>query len=168
MSRFIFLKFLYVSFFMRHPSQIQLGCCPWPCHPPCLSCPCLPSPQGVGGGSGLSCSPRNHMFWGGYGPDPGETFFDLYVGLKRSWGKLMCSYFAAGPKYKVPTNGPYSWSPGLMFGAPCASFRATPRPMAPRARRGTPRAENRSKPGAGVFNVYSLRSAQSKYNSDVP
>ncbi len=34
-------------------------------------------------------------------------------------------------KHKVATNGPYSWSPGLIFGAACTIFRAGARPRAP-------------------------------------
>ncbi len=49
------------------------------------------------------------------------------------------------PKHKVPTNGTYNWSPGLVFCATCTIFRAGAVPGAPGARRGPQGAENRPK-----------------------
>ncbi len=57
--------------------------------------------------------------------------------------KLSFCLFAAGTKNTVPTKGPCHWSPGLIFGATCAIFRAGARPIAPGARRGSRGAKNR-------------------------
>ncbi len=59
----------------------------------------------------------------------------------------------------MPTNGAYNWSPGLVFGATCAIFKAGAVPGAPGARRGAQGAENRPKTRGRIYH-FILTSAQ--------
>ncbi len=81
--------------------------------------------------------------------DSANLVVDIHDLGRPCWGlKFIIShlYLCGRPqKHKVPTNGTWNWSPGLIVGAPCIIFRAGARPKAPGARRGPQGAENRLK-----------------------
>ncbi len=59
-----------------------------------LFCSCLSSPSGSGGGSGLSCSSGDRLFWADSDTDPGGNLLLIFI-LALSTAGLLKSVFCA-------------------------------------------------------------------------
>ncbi len=122
-------------------------------------------------GCGLACLSSCFVFaWFFGGPSPeglcpcwrvrGGSDDSVVCESERDWADLEgpqsyhVSFCGRSQKHKVPTNGTYNWSPGLILGATCTIFRAGAVPGAPGARRGPQGAEHRPRTRGRIYDFF--------------